>query len=88
MLASLNIFKVGQLLSFLQAALVSLLVLLDECPEVSAVPSPGDINVVHLENVPPEGARLDETALTQGTRVGLLARVSHSVASVVQGRVH
>ena len=65
-----------------------LLVLLDERPEVSLMPSPGDINAVHLENVPPEGARLDEAALTQGTRVGLLARVSHSVLSVVQGRVH
>ena len=65
-----------------------LLVLLDERPVVSFMPSPWDINAVHLENVPPEGARLDEAALTQGTRVGLLARVSHSVLSVVQGRVH
>ena len=65
-----------------------LLVLLDECPEVSAVPSPGDINAVHPENVSPEGARLDEAALTHGTCVGLLARVGHSVLSVVQLRVH
>ena len=65
-----------------------LLVLLDECPEVSAVPSPGDIYAVHLENVPPEGPRLDEATLTQGACVGFLARVGHSVASVVQGRVH
>ena len=62
--------------------------LLDEIPEVSAVPSPGDVDAVHLENVPPEGARLDEAALTHGTCVGLLARVGHSVASVVQGRFH
>ena len=61
-----------------------LLVLLDERPEVSLMPSPGDVNAVHLENVPPEGARLDEAALTQGTRVGLLARVGHSVLSVVK----
>ena len=59
-------------------------VLLDEGPQRFAL---GRINAVHLEDVFPEWACLDEAMLTEGTNVGLLPRVSHSVVSVVYGRV-
>ena len=37
---------------------------------------------MYLEDVPPDGAPLDESMLTEGAHIGLLARVGHSVVSV------
>ena len=52
--------------------------LLDEGPDVA----PGDLHAVHLQDVPPERAALDEAVPAEGAHVGLLACVGHPVVSV------